>query len=213
LGIARQSRNEKEGNASLATRLHFALEQVLIVATNHPIQMTSTKIQLRNCDLLPLVVLLFGFLMLVHQSLHAAEGVTQKTEEMAKEAGTAVEKTGTAAAETAKDIWQRIDAARLKNRTPDQLVAWGIMGLLAGAFAGMMTRLRPTGLGAFGRLFLGLAGAFLGGIAVAAFNVNFGWGPVLIRYEELLFSLVGAVLILIVWKLISSGMKKKGASH
>ncbi|HTL56960.1 MAG TPA: GlsB/YeaQ/YmgE family stress response membrane protein [Candidatus Limnocylindrales bacterium] len=161
------------------------------------------------------LALFCAFSALQPQQLSAAEqaGVTQKAEDMAKQTTAAVEKAGSDAAETAKTLWQRIDSARLKNRTADQLVAWVIMGLLAGAFAGMMTKLKPTGMGVFGRLVLGLAGAFLGGIAVAALNVDFGWGPVLIRYEELLFSLVGAVVILVLWRLISSGMKKKEAAH
>ena len=150
-----------------------------------------------------------------NQQMSAAEqaGVTQKAEDMAKQTTAAVEKAGTDAAEAAKTLWQRIDAARLKNRTPDQLVAWVIMGLLAGAFAGMMTKLKSTGMGAAGRLVLGLAGSFLGGLVAAASNVNFGWGPVLIRYEELFFSLLGAVVLLVVWRLIGSGMKKKEAAH
>jgi len=153
-----------------------------------------------------LLLILLIAVACVNQSLFAATA-----SDIAHQTATTVENAEKAATDTAKDLWQRIDAARLKNRTPDQLVAWGIMGLLAGAFAGMMTKLNPSGMGAFGRLVLGLAGAFLGGIAVAAFNVNFGWGPVLIRYEELVFSLVGAIVILILWKLISSGMKKKAA--
>src|SRR5690349_19433245 len=153
-------------------------------------------------------------LILPDRPLWAADsGVTQKAEDMAKKTTAAVEKAGSEPADTAKTRWQRIDAARLKNRTPDQLVAWVIMGLLAGPFAGMMSRLRTTGMGAAGRLAIGLAGAFLGGLAAAATNVNFGWGPVLIRYEELFFSLIGAVVLLVLWRLISSGAKKKEAAH
>jgi uncharacterized membrane protein YeaQ/YmgE (transglycosylase-associated protein family) len=138
---------------------------------------------------------------LLTQPLSAAEVV--------QEPSTAAGKAETAAAEEAKTLWQHIDAARLKNRTPDEIVAWVIMGVLVGAVAGMLSRLKPSGMGALGRLVLGLVGAFLGGIAVQVFKVDFGWGPVLIRYEELFFSLLGGMAILLVWKLLGSRMKKK----
>jgi uncharacterized membrane protein YeaQ/YmgE (transglycosylase-associated protein family) len=102
-----------------------------------------------------------------------------------------------------------IVAARLKNRTPDDIVAWVIMGVLVGAVAGMMTSLRSTGLGKVGRLLLGLAGAFLGGIVLRVSKLDFGWGPVLIRYEELAFSLVGAIVLLVLAKFIRSRSTKQ----
>lgn len=158
--------------------------------------------------LVMLILLLTG---LVGQSLLAAEaaGVGEKAKEVLRETSAAVEQAGDAAAETAKGFWQRLDEARLKNRTPDELVAWVIMGVLVGAVAGMMTTLKPTGLGKVGRLLLGLAGAFLGGILVHVGQFDFGWGPVLIRYEELFFSLVGAILILAVGRIIYARMLKK----
>jgi uncharacterized membrane protein YeaQ/YmgE (transglycosylase-associated protein family) len=162
-----------------------------------------------------LLLLLFAVLIFWSQSLSAADdaGVTKKAEDMAKETGAAVEKAGTAAADTAKSFWEKIDAARLKNRTPDELVAWVIMGALVGSIAGMMTSLKPTGFGRLARLMLGLAGAFIGGIVVHLRNFDFGWGPVLIRYEELFFSFVGAIVLVVLGKLISSRMKKKDSTH
>jgi uncharacterized membrane protein YeaQ/YmgE (transglycosylase-associated protein family) len=154
--------------------------------------------------------LLFNLAPLLNQKLSAAEpGISQKAEDLAKETTAAVEKAGKDAVDSAKDIWQRIDAGRLKNRTRDELVAWVIMGVLVGAVAGMMTSLKPTGFGRVARLTLGLAGAFLGGIVIHLRNFDFGWGPVLIRYEELFFSFVGAVLLIVVGKILSSRMKKK----
>lgn len=63
-----------------------------------------------------------------------------------------------------------------------------------------------------GRLMLGLAGALLGGMVVHVARLDFGWGPVLVRYEELLFSLVGAVFLIIVVRLIRSSAVKKSAN-
>jgi uncharacterized membrane protein YeaQ/YmgE (transglycosylase-associated protein family) len=135
--------------------------------------------------------------------------VFTKTKEAAQETTAAVAQAGRSAAVQAEDLWQRIDAARLKNRTPDELVAWVIMCVLVGALAGMMTSLEPTGFGKAGRLLLGLAGAFLGGIVVSVTRLDFGWGPVLIRYEELAFSLLGAILILVLARFIRSRSKKQ----
>jgi len=154
------------------------------------------------------------FAFLVSQALFAAEtaGAGEKAKEVVKETSAAVQRAGETTAESAKNLWQRVDEARLKNRTPDELVAWLIMGALVGAVAGMMTKLKSTGWGKFGRFVLGLAGALLGGIVVHVGRFDFGWGPVLIRYEELFFSLIGAIVILGLGRLIRSKMKRKPAT-
>lgn len=136
-------------------------------------------------------------------------GMGDAAKEVVRETTAEVEQAGQAAAETARTLWQRIDEARLKNRTPDELVAWIIMGILVGAVAGMMTPLKPSGAGKLGRLFLGLAGAFIGGIVAHVGQFDFGWGPVLIRYEELFFSLFGAILIVVVGRWIHARTAKK----
>ena len=141
-----------------------------------------------------------------------ATGTTEQAKEVWRDTSAAVERTGSRAAETAKDLWQRIGQARLRNRTLDELMAWVIVGALVGAVAGMMTTLKPTGLGKMGRFLLGLAGAFLGGIVVHLGQFDFGWGPVLIRYEELFFSLVGAILIVAAGRMIRARAKKKSPS-
>ena len=145
------------------------------------------------------------------RSLMAADepGLGDKAKETVRETSAAVADAGNKAADSAKDLWQRIDAARLKNRTPDELAAWVIMGVLVGAVAGMMTTLKSTGLGKVGRLLLGLAGACLGGIVVHLGRFDFGWGLVVIRYEELFFSLLGAIVLIVLGRFIRSRMKKK----
>lgn len=155
-------------------------------------------------------------------SLHSAEepGVVDRTKAVVKDAATAVEgaakdakesvqDAGRAVGKSFEDLWRRADENRLKNRTRDQIVAWAIMGVLVGSVAGMLTSLKTSGLGKLGRLLLGLAGAFIGGMIVHIGRIDFGLGPVLIRYEELLFSLVGAVVLIIVVRLFRSGAKKK----
>jgi uncharacterized membrane protein YeaQ/YmgE (transglycosylase-associated protein family) len=161
-----------------------------------------------------LLLAIFGAIAIPCLPLLASDdqSIGQKAENVAHETTAAVEKAGTTVSDTAQDLWHRIDASRLKNRTPDELVAWVIMGILVGSVAGMMTPFKPTGSGRFARLLFGLVGAFLGGVAANVFNVNFGWGPVLIRYEELAFSFAGAIVILVLGKLIGSRLKKKGSA-
>jgi uncharacterized membrane protein YeaQ/YmgE (transglycosylase-associated protein family) len=148
-------------------------------------------------------VLLFG----VPTAVRAAGG-TESVETAAKDAQASVEKTSSKIAADFEEMWHRISDTRLRNRTPDQIVAWVIVGLLVGSLAGGLTGLKPTGFGQVGRLVFGLCGAFLGGVAANLTRVDFGWGPVLIRYEDLFFSFAGAVLIVILFRLIRRASKK-----
>ncbi len=120
-----------------------------------------------------------------------ASPIAEKVDARVNEAKQELRQSGEEARSKMEVLWQRIDERRLKNRTPDELVAWVLMGLLVG---GMLYR-----FGRGGQLFsvvLGLVGAFLGGIVAHATQLNLGLGPVLITYEDLLCSLAGGVLIL-----------------
>jgi uncharacterized membrane protein YeaQ/YmgE (transglycosylase-associated protein family) len=140
-------------------------------------------------------------------------GLADKAKAAAQQTADSVQAAGNAVATDASALWQNIDAARLKNRTPDEIVAMAIMGVLVGALAGMMTPFKDTFFGKLGRLLVGLAGAALGGIVVRATHLDFGWGPVLIRYEELAASFVGAVLLILVLRFISAkSTRKSGGS-
>ena len=125
------------------------------------------------------------------------------------DAKNAIKDASESAERSLENIWKRIDTQRLKNRTPDQIVAWVIMGVLVGAVAGMAAGLKSTGLGKLGALMLGLVGASIGGIIVQVGRLDFGWGPVLIRYEELLFSFVGALFLIAVGKYLRSKSRKQ----
>lgn len=138
-----------------------------------------------------------------------ADGVADKTKATVEEVTDAVKDAGHSAADSFKSLWSRAD---FTNRTRDEIVAWVIMGVLVGAVAGMFTGLKTSGLGRVGRLILGLGGALLGGTVVHVARLDFGWGPVLVRYEELLFSLAGAVFLIVVARLVRSSATKKSAS-
>ena len=135
--------------------------------------------------------------------------VRAETKPTVEEMTDAVNDAGRSAADSFKSAWSRAD---LTNRTRDEIVAWVIMGVLVGSVAGMFAGPKISGAGRLGRLMLGLTGALLGGTVVHAARLDFGWGPVLVRYEELLFSLAGAVFLIVVARLIlSSATKKKPA--
>ena len=127
-----------------------------------------------------------------------AGGAESDTSSVAKPSGVssnevrqAIHEKGQAAVGKAEELWQAIDEKRLKNRTPDELVAWIIMGLLVG---GLLYRF--GGRGQLTSIVLGLIGSFIGGIVAHVTQLNFGLGPVLITYEDLICTLAGGLLIL-----------------
>jgi len=120
--------------------------------------------------------------------------ISKSTNELAQTVGaTATEVTQTALNKV-DVLWKRIDEKRLKNRTFDELVAWALMGLLVGA---ILYRIKKSGQVTM--MVLGLLGAFLGGILSNVFQLDLGLGPVLIRYEDLLCSLLGGLVLLFAW--------------
>jgi uncharacterized membrane protein YeaQ/YmgE (transglycosylase-associated protein family) len=125
----------------------------------------------------------------------------------------AVKDAGRSAADSFESLWIQLEEGQLTNRSRDEITAWVIMGMLVGAVAGMFTSLNSSAAGRLGRLFLGLTGAFVGGLVVRLVRVDFGWGPVLVRYEELLFSLIGAVSLIIMARLIRFSATKKSAAR
>jgi uncharacterized membrane protein YeaQ/YmgE (transglycosylase-associated protein family) len=125
-------------------------------------------------------------------TVRAAESVGTKVDAVAAGAEKKVNEAGQAAESKLAELWRRIDERRLMNRTPDQLVAWVIMGLLVGGLIRQFSKYSQLTA-----LLLGLAGSFLGGIIANLTQVDLGLGPVLIRYEDLLASLVGGLVFLI----------------
>ena len=148
---------------------------------------------------------LFGLLLFggIPSSSARAESVGEKVVATTETAKQAVADAGKSASKKIEELWERIDEARLKNRTRDEIVAWVIMGLLIG---GLLNR--ATGMKSVISFSLGLLGAFIGGIVAHVTALNFGWGPVLIRYEDLLMSFVGGAVIVVLGKILLSRKKK-----
>lgn len=117
-----------------------------------------------------------------------------------KVGSTATEVTRTTLNEV-ESLWKRIDDKRLKNRTPDELVAWALMGLLVGGLVYRFSKLSQLTT-----ILIGLIGAFIGGIAANVIQLDLGLGPVLIRYEDLICSLIGGLVLFFGWNWIKSRM-------
>lgn len=139
----------------------------------------------------------------------ADKSLTDSVEKAAKDATKSVEEAGKTAADKIEQLWHSIEGQRIKNRTRDEIVAWVIMGILVGGLAGTFSAYGASGMGRFINLVFGLIGAFIGGVLAAMTQLDFGWGPVLIRYEELLLSFVGAAVIVLLarWMRNRSGKK------
>ncbi len=129
----------------------------------------------------------------------AAESVTDKVGAAASDAGEQISEASKAVGTKMQQLWQRIDEQRLKNRAPDQIVAWVIMGLLAGGLIHQFSKLNKVVT-----ILLGLVGAFVGGIVANVTQVDLGMGPVLIRYEDLVASLAGGVVIVLVGRWLAA---------
>jgi uncharacterized membrane protein YeaQ/YmgE (transglycosylase-associated protein family) len=142
----------------------------------------------------------------------ADKSLTDSVEKAAKDATKSVEEAGKTAADKIEQLWQSIESQRIKNRTRDEIVAWVIMGILVGGLAGTFSAYATTGMGRFINLIFGLIGAFIGGVLATMTHLDFGWGPVLIRYEELLLSFVGAAVIVLFARWMRNRSGKKTAA-
>jgi uncharacterized membrane protein YeaQ/YmgE (transglycosylase-associated protein family) len=147
-----------------------------------------------------LLMLLLGIASLVGVArLQAASSVSDQVGAVTSEAGKQIKDAGQAAETKMQQLWRRIDEQRLIHRTPDQIVAWAIMGLLVGGLIHHFSKLNKVAT-----LLLGLTGAFLGGIIANVAQFDIGLGPVLIRYEELLASFLGGLVIILGARMLAS---------
>jgi uncharacterized membrane protein YeaQ/YmgE (transglycosylase-associated protein family) len=132
---------------------------------------------------------------------------------MTQQAGEAISGSAQAVEQGLATLQERISESRLVNRTRDENIAFVLMGVLVASVVGLFSKIRCSGMGILGRLGLGLGGAFLGGMLVRVADLDFGWGSVSMGYEELLFSLLGAVVLVAVSRFVQYQMKKKPSSE
>jgi uncharacterized membrane protein YeaQ/YmgE (transglycosylase-associated protein family) len=105
-------------------------------------------------------------------------------------------------------LQERVSDNRLVNRTSDDIVAFVLMGVLVASISGIFSKIGYSGLGMAGRIGLGLVGAYMGSMVVRVAKIDLGWSEVIMSYEELLFSLLGAVVIVALSRFIQWKMKK-----
>jgi uncharacterized membrane protein YeaQ/YmgE (transglycosylase-associated protein family) len=100
------------------------------------------------------------------------------------------------------------------NITLDEVVAWLIVGALAGSLAGMLVKGRKEGFGGIINLGIGLAGSLIGGFLFKLFRINLGLlGGVTITLQEVVAGFIGSLVFLaIVWGVQSRWNAKKAKS-
>jgi uncharacterized membrane protein YeaQ/YmgE (transglycosylase-associated protein family) len=83
------------------------------------------------------------------------------------------------------------------NIKPDEVIAWLIVGALAGSLAGLIVKHRRAGFGRLINLAVGLIGALIGGVVFKIFHLNLGAvGSVTITSEEVVEAFIGALIFL-----------------
>lgn len=114
-----------------------------------------------------------------------------------------------AVTESIATLQTRVSDSHLTNRTSDDIVAFVLMGVLVASVSGMFSKMGCSALGIAGRIGLGLVGAYVGSMVVRVAQIDLGWSEVIMDYEELLFSLLGAIAIVGLARYIQYQMRKK----
>jgi uncharacterized membrane protein YeaQ/YmgE (transglycosylase-associated protein family) len=91
-----------------------------------------------------------------------------------------------------------------------EVVAWLVVGALAGSLAGTLVTRKKKGFGRAKNLGLGLLGALIGGGLINLFKIDFGLGEVRIGFDELIAAFVCSLILLIAgWWLKRSRKSKR----
>lgn len=166
--------------------------------------MKSSRIKLIPWRVVVQACALFVILLALAVPFQAAaqESTTQQATET-------VNKSAEDVAEGISTLRERVSDNRVVNRTSDDIVAFILMGILVASASGMFSKIRCSGLGMAGRIGLGLIGAYIGSMVVRVAQIDLGWSEVIMEYEELLFSLLGAVAVVVSSRFIQRQMEKK----
>lgn len=92
--------------------------------------------------------------------------------------------------------------------TSGEIITWVIIGLLSGWGAGAILNRSRRGFGLLGNLLLGLVGAFVGGILFNLLNISI-LPQVSISIDDLISGLVGAVVVVLIVRLVNYIQRKK----
>lgn len=91
------------------------------------------------------------------------------------------------------------------NVPTDKIIVWLIVGALAGWFAGILIKRNRRGFGHIYNTFVGLSGAFIGGIIFNTFRIDFGLGNLSIRLKDLVSAFIGSLVFLFVMWILKRG--------
>ena len=138
-------------------------------------------------------------------SLSAEQSLAEKTSETVKDATRAT-------SDSVESLMNKIDANGLSDRSPEELGGLVIIALLVGSMIGVLPKLKSLGMGRLAKFLLGLAGAVVGSLAVRTLDISFDWGLAIISYEELLFSVIGAIVLVVLGRAVGKAMSSKGKS-
>ena len=86
------------------------------------------------------------------------------------------------------------------------LVAWIVVGLIAGFLAGVV--MKGSGYGVIGDIIVGVIGGLLGGY-LAAYFLHIKNAMTGINLETILVAFVGAIILLVLLRLVSSGSRRR----
>jgi uncharacterized membrane protein YeaQ/YmgE (transglycosylase-associated protein family) len=92
------------------------------------------------------------------------------------------------------------------NISGESLLVILVVGLIAGWLAGQIVQ--GTGLGLFGDLIVGIAGAFIASWAFPQLGIHLGSGIV----SAIVGAAIGAVILLVILRLVAPGSSRWGGS-
>lgn len=96
--------------------------------------------------------------------------------------------------------------------TINEIVAWLIVGALAGSVAGMLVKRKKEGFGRYTNFGIGFVGAVIGGLIFKLFKLGESLSEFKITLRDLVAALVGSLLfLLLVW--MAKKFLKKGSSE
>jgi len=94
-----------------------------------------------------------------------------------------------------------------------QIIVWLIVGGLAGTFTGMLVKRDKVGFGRLKNFGVGLAGALLGGLVFAIFNIDLGLRDIAISLQDLVSAFLGSLVFLAILAIVKYVRKKKGGAE
>lgn len=95
--------------------------------------------------------------------------------------------------------------------TWEEIVVWLIVGALAGSVAGTLVKRKKEGFGKFKNLWIGLAGALVGGLIFKLFKIDLGLAKINVSLQDLIAALLGSLLLLLILWIVAKSKGKKAA--